>query len=232
MRVPPTPALLAALSLGLAAGRASAAASTGLAVGGQVGAASTVGGTGGGVTTSLQVRGGVLRPSAVAAATLEALTPHAETVSHRAGITSVTDTCTGALLWDVLAAAGIVLDPAVRNDVLRRLVSVTGSDGYQVDLSLGDVDPAFGDEPILLAYSDTGGQLAGGDGFARLVVPGDAADGRSVSNVSSLTVIDPTVPVTEPAGLGLLGGAAVLGLRRRGGRPGVARRPAARGALG
>ena len=106
----------------------------------------------------------------------------------------------------------------MKNDVLRKLVSVTGSDGYQVDLSLGELDPAFGDEPILLAYADTDGQLAGGDGFARLVVPGDTAGGHYVSNVASLTVLDPTVMVPEPASLVLVlaGGVAVLGVRRRG----------------
>ncbi len=184
----------------------------------QVGTAPAVGGTGGGVETSLQVQGGVVTPSTVTAATLEALTPYTETVTYRSGSTSVTDTYTGALLWDVLSAAGIVVDPTVKNDVLRKLVSVTGSDGYQVDLSLGELDPAFGDEPILLAYADTDGQLAGGDGFARLVVPGDTVGGRYVSNVASLTVLDPTVTVPEPASMGLVlvGGIVVLGLRRRG----------------
>jgi len=117
---------------------------------------------------------------------LEALTPHTATVTYMAGSTSVTDTYTGALLWDVFTQAGIETDPTIKNDILRMVMTVTGSDGYQVAFSGGELSPTFGNEPILVAYSDADGQLgtAGSDGFARLVVPGEMAGGRYVSNIS------------------------------------------------
>lgn len=180
-----------------------------------VGGAPAQAGTGGGTTTQFSVRGAVANPVTDTLATLQALTPHTETVTYMAGSTSVTDTYTGALLWDVLGVAGVLTDPAIKNDILRKLVIATGSDGYQVAFSLGELSPTFGNEPILVAYSDTLGQLTGADGFARLVVPGDIAGGRYVSNLASLTVFDPTA-VPEPASaVLLLAGLAGIVLPRR-----------------
>lgn len=179
----------------------------------------TVAGTGGGVSNSFVVQGAVNSPLTFDLAGLEALTHYTETVTYLAGGTSVTDTYTGALLWDVLGQAGIVTDPSIKNDILRLGVVATGSDGYSVDFAAGELSPSFGNEPILVAYSDTNGQLAGGgsNGFARLVVSGDVAGGRYVSNLTSLDVFDATA-APEPASVlllltGLFGFAGMRSLR-------------------
>jgi hypothetical protein len=79
--------------------------------------------------------------------------------------------------------------------VLGQYVVDTGSDGYQAVFSMGEIDPAFGNQPDLVAYADTDGQLGAGgpDGFARMVVPGDAAGRRYVSNIVSLQGFDTRV---------------------------------------
>jgi len=62
---------------------------------------------------------------------------------------------------------------------------------------LGEIDPAFGNQPDIVAYADTGGQLGPGgvDGATRLVVPVDQAGGRYASNLVDLHVIDLTAVI-------------------------------------
>jgi hypothetical protein len=83
-------------------------------------------------------------------------------------------------------------DPTVKNDLLRFGVVATGSDGYRALISLGEIDPTFGNQPDIVAYVDTKGQLGptGPDGQMRLIIPGDYAGGRHVSNLVSLQVVD------------------------------------------
>ena len=100
---------------------------------------------------------------------------------------------TGVLLWTLLTDAngggGIITNPQVQNDSLRKFVVATGSDGYQVVVALSEIDPQFGNQPDLIAVAFNGGSL-GQDGLTRLVVPGDTFGGRYVSNLVSLEVLD------------------------------------------
>lgn len=106
----------------------------------------------------------------------------------------MTDTYTGVSLWTLIQDAGLLTDPSIKNDMLRFAVVATGSDGYRAVISLGEIAPQFGNQPDLVAYADTAGQLGtgGSAGALRLVVPGDHAGGRYVSNLASLQVIDTT----------------------------------------
>ncbi|PNG25090.1 molybdopterin-dependent oxidoreductase [Methylocella silvestris] len=110
-------------------------------------------------------------------------------VTYFAGGAVTTHSFTGALLWDVLQKAGIVVDSAVKNDILRKTVTVYGSDGYVSVFSAGEINPYFGGNQIILAYSQDGAPLGDG-GIAKLVAPGDKAGGRFVSNIARITVRD------------------------------------------
>ena len=98
-------------------------------------------------------------------------------------------TWAGVSLWTLLdKSVGIANDPAVKNDGLAKIVVATGNDGYRAAFSLGELDPAFGNQPDLIAY-EAGGKPIGPDGFARLVVPNDVKGGRYVARLVSLQVI-------------------------------------------
>ncbi|MGC9269902.1 hypothetical protein [Acidiphilium sp.] len=170
----------------------------------------------GGVSSSLTVTGAIRTPAAFSLANLQAMAATTETATYLAGKTPVTDTYTGVSLWTLINGLGLVTQSTPKNDILNDIVVATGSDGYAAVFSMGEIDPAFGNQPDLVAYADTAGQLGSGgaDGFARLVVPGDAAGGRYVSNLVNLDVIDTSTLATnvpEPASLILLLG-PVLGL--------------------
>lgn len=171
---------------------------------------------GGGISQSFALAGQINNPGTYNLAALQALPQ----------TTIVTDggrTFTGVSLWSLLTGAaaggGIITDPNVKNDILGKIVVATGSDGYKQIFSLGEFDPNFGAEGILVAIDESGGGL-GTSGFARMVAPGDIRAGRWVSNLIGLEVLDaPPTPVPAPAALLLfatgLGGVAVRRLRHQ-----------------
>jgi DMSO/TMAO reductase YedYZ molybdopterin-dependent catalytic subunit len=182
----------------------------------EVGTAPSNPSQGGGTTTQLSLSGAVRTPGVFTLSSLGSLPATTETVSYLAGGTPVTATFTGVSIWTLLTDAGIVTDPAIKNDILNYYVLAIGSDGYEAIFSLGELDPMFGGTGAsdLIAYLQDGMPL-GADGIARVVVPDDNFGGRYVSNLVSLQVIDAVVP--EPGSLWLFGTSllAMAVLRRR-----------------
>jgi len=171
---------------------------------------STATGTGGGVSGAFTVSGDVLHGASFDLAALQALPGRSVTVGA--------DVFTGVSFWDLLnTTVGLATDASVKNDVLGMYVVATGSDGYQSVFSMGELDPLFGNQPDLIAFG-VGSDGLGGDGFARLVVPGDGKHGRYVSNLVSLEVFHAAM-VPEPAAYALmLFGLGFVGLLARRGR--------------
>jgi hypothetical protein len=169
----------------------------------------------GGLSTQFTLSG-VTTPGVYTLSTLEDFTPTTVTATYKAGGTPVTDTYTGVSLWTLLNDAGLITDPTIKNDVLRQYVEAIGSDGYAAIFSLGEIDPTFGGEDDLVAYADTLGQLGPGseDGFARMVVPGDSAGGRYISNLVAFKVFT-AAPIPEPpTWVLLIGPLPILAFRR------------------
>jgi Oxidoreductase molybdopterin binding domain len=148
----------------------------------------------GGVSTFFTVSGEVTNRAVFDLTKLEQFPPAQENVTYFAAGSVVSESFTGVLLWDLLNNApvdGIVTDPAIKNDILHKIIIVTGTDCYQSVFGAGEIDPFFGGSQIMVAYA-TGGQSLGNAGFARVVVPGDKAGGRFVSNIVNIEVRDPT----------------------------------------
>jgi len=69
---------------------------------------------------------------------------------------------------------------------LRHYLLVTGRDGYQIVVSMGEIDPDFEAKPAILAY-DRDGKPLGANGL-RIVIPGDKHGGRMVHDVVHIEV--------------------------------------------
>jgi hypothetical protein len=93
---------------------------------------------------------------------------------------------TGPLLLDVLRGAGPVFAGGERKDRLRFLISLRAADGHRIVLSWAEIDPEFGNSPILLGLTRDGVPLD--DQGPHLVVPGDACGARNVSGIVDLHV--------------------------------------------
>jgi hypothetical protein len=148
----------------------------------------------GGISSFFTVSGQVTRPAVFNLSKLEQFAPAQENVTYFAAGSVVTESFTGVLLWDLLnkpPVGGVVTDPKIKNDILHKVVIVTGTDCYQSVFGAGEFDPFFGGSQTMVAYA-TGGQSLGGAGFARIVVPGDKAGGRFVSNIANIEVRDAT----------------------------------------
>lgn len=155
----------------------------------------------GGESTALQLSGNTTAGGTYNLAALQALP--SKTVT--AGATgSPSTTYTGVGLYNFLSPT---------SDNVNQIAVALGSDGYEVVLALGELDPGDGGDPNdLLAYSDATNSQFPADGVARLVIPGDSHAGRWDSNLVSLSV--ETVP--EPGSLTLLAvGLAMMGTVRR-----------------
>jgi len=148
----------------------------------------------GGVSTFFTVSGEVTNRTMFNLNDLEQFLPAQANVTYFAAGSVVSETFTGVLLWDLLSNSpvnGIVTNPNIKNDILHKVVIVTGTDCYQSVFGAGEFDPFFGGSQIMVAYA-TGGQSRGSAGFARIVVPGDKAGGRFVSNIAKIEVRDAT----------------------------------------
>jgi hypothetical protein len=153
----------------------------------------------GGFSSSATLSGDVKDPTIITPATLSALLNQkvTETASYTAAGAPVTDTYTGVSIWNLVQDSGVLTDSSIKNDILNFVVVATGSDGYRAVFSMGEIDPAFGNQQDIVAYADTGNQLGTNsagmnnpDGALRIIVPGDAAGGRYVSNLTSLEVVN------------------------------------------
>lgn len=136
-------------------------------------------------STQLSIRGQVDTPTTYDLAGLQALPAITQTVTFQSGSGPQTHEFTGASLWGMLDKAGGI------SNSRNRYAVATGSDGYRVVFSLGELNPSVGNRQSLAAYGETINgtfQYLGNDGFARTTSPGDVRGGRYVSNLTSLDV--------------------------------------------
>jgi hypothetical protein len=135
--------------------------------------------------------GGRLRVSGAVRAAgeieLTALPQHTRAVSYLCGRSGPRHhTFAGPLLLDAVIAADPVFLPGDRKERLRYLLALDGADGHGTVLSWGEIDPEFGNAPVMLGLSRDGRDLAG-EG-PHLVVPGDRCGARNISRLAGLHI--------------------------------------------
>jgi DMSO/TMAO reductase YedYZ molybdopterin-dependent catalytic subunit len=139
---------------------------------------------------SISMLGLIERPGPVTIADLQRLPHQTVDVSFETiDGTSEQHTYTGVLLSDVVQLVGVTAEPGDRTPLLRRYLTVSAHDGYRVVISGGEIDPRFGNTPILLAWEKDGQPLAGDEGPLELVVPGDTIASRYVWGVTEIEVL-------------------------------------------
>ncbi len=134
---------------------------------------------------SIQVTGAVKQTLTLTADELAKL-PRASVKTTSSGMETVYE---GVWVHEVLKRAGAPQGAALRGKALAGYVIAEASDGYQVVFSLGELDPAFIDNEILLADTANGKPLFGAQGRFRLVVPKDKPGARSVRMLTKLDVV-------------------------------------------
>lgn len=95
----------------------------------------------------------------------------------------------GVPLREILQKAGAPFGGKLRGKALTTYVLATARDGYQVAFTLGELDPQFGNQTILVADRRDGKPLAEKQGPFRLVCPNDHEGARSVRMLETLHVV-------------------------------------------
>lgn len=95
----------------------------------------------------------------------------------------------GVPLRELMKRAGAPLGNQLRGKALASYIVAKAHDGYQVVFGLGELDPAFANEQILVADKRDGKPLFGYQGPFRLVCPNDHAGARSVRMLETLELV-------------------------------------------
>jgi hypothetical protein len=109
-------------------------------------------------------------------------------------------------LVSLLKAAGVETsmvmnpkaDPKTKNPQMRRVLIVSGRDGYTVVFSMAEVMPMVGKRAVWVAFQEDGKPLADNDGPVRLIVPEDGMPARGVHEVATIDVEELSAPTTQP----------------------------------
>jgi DMSO/TMAO reductase YedYZ molybdopterin-dependent catalytic subunit len=137
---------------------------------------------------ALEILGLVDRPGTLGLAALRVLPTETVHVTYEANRGAESHDFTGVRLYDVLQHVGIVAEPGDRTPLLRRYLVITAKDGYRLVVSGGELDPDFGNVPMLLAWERDGQPLTGDEGPLELVAPGDRLVSRYVYGVVQIDV--------------------------------------------
>jgi hypothetical protein len=126
------------------------------------------------------------KPVVLERADIEAL-PHSKVT---VGAADVATTFEGVSLKAVLDKAGVGFGESLKGKRLASYLLVEAADGYRVVIALPEIDPAFTDKQIVLAYLRNGKPLDEHEGPYRIVIPDEKRMARWVKQVTTLKIVD------------------------------------------
>ena len=126
------------------------------------------------------------KPTVLARADIDSL-PH---VTVTSGSADERNTYEGVALKAVLEKAGVGFGEALRGKRMATCMLVEAADGYRVVIALPEIDPAFTDKQIVLAFSRNGKPLDEKEGPYRIVIPDEKRMARWVRQVTTLKIVE------------------------------------------
>jgi hypothetical protein len=122
----------------------------------------------------------------LAAAEIEAL-PRIKIATAASGAPT---TFEGALLRAVLEKAGIGLGETLKGKRMASCLLVEAADGYGVVIALPEIDQAFTEKQVVLAFLKDGKRLDEKEGPYFIVIPDEKRMARWVRQVTTLKIVD------------------------------------------
>jgi|SRR5579863_6663071 len=126
------------------------------------------------------------KPTVLARAEIEAL-PH---IKATTSIPGTPTTFEGVALEAVLEKAGVEFGQTLKGKRLASCLLVEAADGYRVVIALPELDPAFTDKQVVLAFLKDGKPLDDKEGPYRIVIPDEKRMARWVRQVTTLKIVD------------------------------------------
>lgn len=96
----------------------------------------------------------------------------------------------GVALEAALEKAGVAFGQTVKGKRLASCLLVEAADGYRVMIALPELDPAFSDRQVLLAFLKDGKPLDEKEGPYRIVIPDEKRMARWVRQVIRLKIVE------------------------------------------
>ena len=122
----------------------------------------------------------------LARADIEAL-PHVKVTTGASGVSITFD---GVPLKAVLERGGVGFGETLKGKRLASCLLVEAADGYRVVIALPEIDAAFTDKQIVLAFLKDGKPLDDKEGPYRIVMPDEKRMARWVKQVTALKIVN------------------------------------------
>jgi hypothetical protein len=119
-------------------------------------------------------------------ADVEAL-PHLNVVTDAPGTSTK---FVGVSMKAVLEKAGVTFGESIRGKRLASCLLVEAVDGYRAVIALPELDPAFTDKVIVLAFLHDGKSMDEKEGPYRIVIPDEKRMARWVRQVTTLKIVN------------------------------------------